>query len=297
MTRWRDASAFALALLHVSCIDTGQHELSIPLRVGGSSPEPVAGANGWSIVLHEAALAFGPLYLCAGYQAGSLCESARAEWTDSAVVDALDSNAFEVGQLTGVSGPVRSWMYDLGITSLLTQQRPEVLSAASSLGGNSVRISGVATKGTRTLPFAIAMPVQQDEMTEIGASVVRKSTADVFEHRLTDKDQALTVRFDAAPWVREIDFESLVEDGACMADGAPLVCAENVELRCDESGAIATRRDCGQMNQTCIRAQGCVDHVELDPDSQGFRAVKGAIVAGARPSFEWMNEQEREKEP
>jgi len=252
---------------------------------------PIVGANGWSIELHQAQLAFGPLYLCAGYQAGSLCETARAEWTDSAVVDALDPNALEVGQLTGVSGPIRSWMFDLGITSLLTQQRPEVLSAASSLGGNSVRISGVAVKGSRSLPFAIAMPIQQDEMTEIGASVVRKSTADVFEHRLSDKDQGLTVRFDATPWVREIDFEALVDDSTCVGGGAPLACAGNLEFSCDASGAISAQRDCEALNQTCIRALGCVDRAELGPDSQGFRAVRSAIVAGARPSFEWTNEQ------
>jgi hypothetical protein len=289
---------FALSLAHASCIDTGQQDVAIPLWVSGSSTTNTVSSTGdWAIELEQAQVAFGPLYLCAGYQAGALCDTARVEWVESVVVDALDPAPHEAGQLTGVSGVVRSWMYDLGITSLLTQQRPEALSAANSLGGNSVRIAGVAVKGARRVPFAIAMPVQQEEATEIGVSVVRKSTTEVFEHEIRGDEQALTVRFDAAPWVREIDFESLVEDASCMATGAPRVCAGNVELTCDASGATIVQRDCGQTNQTCVRAQGCVERVSFSPESQGFRAVKAALVAGARPSFEWMFAEEKEKEP
>lgn len=230
------AVAGLLVTLASGCLDTGRERVSLPLRVAGVTPSPVAGAAGWTITLDGAELAFGPLYLCAGEQAGALCDTARLEWTGSALVDALDPEPRVAGALEGVSGPVRSWMYDLGITSLLTQQRPTALAAAIELGENSVRLSGVARRDERALPFSLVLPIQQDEATELGACVVRKSASDPFEHEVAGDDTALTVRFDPAPWVREIDFDALAEDAL---------------------------------------------------DDQAQRAVRNAIVAGARPSFEW----------
>jgi hypothetical protein len=218
------------------CLDTGRERVSIPLRVAGVAPTAVAGAGGWTITLASAELAFGPLYLCAGEQAGALCETARLEWTESIVVDALDPEPRVAGALQGVSGPVRSWMYDLGITSLLTQQRPAALAAALELGENSVRLSGVARRAERELPFELALPIQQDEAAELGACVVRKSTSDPFVHEITGDEIALTVRFDPRPWLLEVDIDALTEDPA---------------------------------------------------SAQAKRALRNALVAGARPSFEW----------
>jgi hypothetical protein len=251
----RETWAFVLAAIAVtSCVDTGQTQVSIPIRLAGASTAaPVSGANGWSIELSRADLAFGPLYLCPGYQAGSLCDTARIEWIDTAVVDALDPEPHDAGVLDGVTGPVRSWMYDLGIASLLTQQRPAVLAAAEALGGNSVRLEGVASKGTQALPFLVELPIQQEEATEIGVSIVRKSGSDRFEHDITGAETALTVRFDPGPWIRDIDFEALIQNDACSQDGG----------------------------------MGCVERVTFGAESQGYRAVKNALVAGERPSFEW----------
>ena len=236
------AIGVALLLSSAGCLDTGQERATIPLRVAGTLPEePVAGVNGWSIELSRADLAFGPLYLCAGSRAGALCETARLEWVDSAVVNVLAAEDREVGALHGVTGTVRSWMYDLGITSLLTQQRPVSLSASEELAGNSVILEGVARKEQLAIPFLFEIPIQQE--TEIGVSVVRKSGSDRFDHEVTGEEPALTLRFDARPWVRDIDFESIVESG---------------ELR-------------------------------FAPDSQGYRALENAIVAGEPPAFEWSD--------
>ena len=60
--------AMAVALT-TSCIDTGQERVTMPLRLAGTPPTaPSAALNGWSVELARADLAFGPLYLCAGYQ-------------------------------------------------------------------------------------------------------------------------------------------------------------------------------------------------------------------------------------
>ena len=77
-----------------------------------------------SVTIDRADLAFGPLYLCAGATAGDLCDTARFEWLDSAVVDTTLSDPVKVGELSGVTGTVRSWMYDLGLSSQLTREAP-----------------------------------------------------------------------------------------------------------------------------------------------------------------------------
>ena len=290
MTRRTCVFAFVLAGAATSCVDTGQDQASIPIRLAGASvADPVDGANGWTIELNEAELAFGPLYLCSGYQAGSLCQTARMEWLESAVINTLDPEPHDAGLLDGVTGPVRSWMYDLGITSLLTQQRPEVLFAAEALGGNSVRIEGVARKGPHAIPFPNEIPIQQEEATQIGVSVVRKSGSDRFEHDVRGDEVALTVRFNPGPWVRDIDFETLVENGTCAAGGPTLACAGTTELTCSATGTVDAERDCTASGLACLRGIGCIDRAHFLPESQGYRAVKSALVAGARPTFEWSN--------
>jgi hypothetical protein len=228
-------------LVATGCIETLGSRIELPLELAGSAAsEPFAGQGGWTIELTRAELAFGPLYLCGGAQAGSLCDTARLEWLGSAVIDALNPEPQAAGQLEGETGFVRSFMYDLGITSLLTLQEPLPLDAAIALGGNSVRLEGVA-RATEDLPFLFEIAIQQQEQTEIGVSVVRQSGAEGFEHDVSRRDAGLIVRFDPRPWLQSVDFQGALESGAAFA-----------------------------------------------PGTQGYRAVNGAIVAGARPSFEWL---------
>jgi hypothetical protein len=230
-----------LFVLCAGCIDTSQRPIDLPLRLVGTAPTDPLFVGDWTVTLTEARLAFGPLYLCAGVQAGTLCETARAEWLGSAVVDTLSETEIEAGRLRGVSGPVRSYMYDLGITSLLTQQSPLVLDAAAALGGSSLVLRGTAIRGTDTVRFGIDLPVHQEAGTEIGVSVVRKSGSDPFSYELTGGESGLTLRFDARAWVSQIDF-------AALPPGLP---------------------------------------VSFTEGTQGYRAIRGALVAGARPRFEW----------
>ena len=121
MTRglWRLTLVICLALC--GCGEQQQQRVSIPLYVAGTTlSKPVEARGGVRLNISRAELAFGALYLCAGASAGDLCESARLEWLGSALIDTLDASPQEVGALTGVTGPVRSWMYDLGLSSQLT---------------------------------------------------------------------------------------------------------------------------------------------------------------------------------
>ena len=252
MTSW--ATRFGLTAtvcLGLACIDTGQERVVIPLQVAGTAlDEPIEGRDGFLIELTQAELAFGPFYVCAGALAGDNCQTARLEWLGSVVVDALDPSLLDAGWLSGVSGPVRSAMYDLGITSLLSMPAPVELAAAEALEGNSVRLSGRASRDAESLVFDFGLPIRQGADSEIGVSVVRISAAPDLVHEVTGAERSLLVRFDPRPWVRDIDFAAAT--GRTPADGDP--------------------------------------SISVGPDSQAQRAVRAALLAGQRPSFEWIGD-------
>lgn len=215
------AGLLVTPLMQLGCIDTGQSRVSVQLEVAGTALDgAVAGRDGFLIELTSAELAFGPFYLCAGALAGDNCDVARLEWLDSVVVNVLEPAAASAGALSGVSGPVRSAMYDLGIASLLTEPEPIQLAAAEALSGNSVRLAGVAARDAETLSFEIELPIQLGGDSEIGVSMVRVSSAASLVRDVRGDEQALLVRFDARPWVRDIDFQSALasapESGALL---------------------------------------------------------------------------------
>jgi len=196
-----------------ACVNTGQERVDVSLSAVGSD---VAGGftvdTDWQVTLDNTQLAFGPLYLCAGSQAGALCETARAEWTDSAVIDVLDPTVLPLGTMNALTGPVRSWMYDLGVASLLTQQQPVLLDAANELGGNSLRMTGTATRGGDSIAFSVELVIQQDQDTEAGVSVVRSAPSDDFDHDVVGGGETLVIAFDPRTWLSEVDFDQLCDE-------------------------------------------------------------------------------------
>jgi hypothetical protein len=238
-----------LGLLVGACADTGGNDTSFPLYVAGVDVSESFTATGdVPVVLERADLAFGPLYLCAGTRAGQLCETARVEWLDSVVVSATSPDALLAGNLTGVSGPVRSFMYDLGITSLLTTTEPLVLPAAEALGGNSLNVEGTANVDGVALPFRAEIRIAQASETEVGVPVVLGSTTEA--HQVTDQERGLLIEFDPRVWVRGVDFRALAQSAAC----APSTTSERCEIK---------------------------------SETQAFRTLHNAVVSGERPRFEW----------
>lgn len=205
----------------VGCAENASVAIALPLQVAGTTIDaPFDGRDGWQVSLSRADVAFGPLYLCSGAQAGELCDTARAEWLGSAVIDALDDTPRRAGALEGTSGVARSWMYDHGIHSLYTQPEPVVLDAAQALDGHSLIIEGTATRDATTVSFRARIAIRQEEETEIGIPVVRKSTSDVFEHDIRGDEAYLEVRFDARPWLSDVDFAA-IEDETLDEDSQP----------------------------------------------------------------------------
>jgi hypothetical protein len=236
----------------VGCGATGQERVELDLYLAGGDGTVVQTRDGAELMLTRAELAFGPLYLCPGNQAGELCDTARLEWLDSSLIDLLDADWKRAGRLEGVSGPVRSWMYDLGLPSTLTSQQPLLSSAAEKLGGVSLRVAGSALVDSVEVAFELSLVVRQGVDTERGVPVIRKSNSDRFRHDVGANDTSLALRFEPLPWFEGIDFATLVE------------------RECD--GAMPS---------------GCPDVLVVPEDSQTGRSVFGAITAGTRPEFEW----------
>ena len=201
-------------------------------------------------------------------------------------MNALDGVPQPVGKLSGVTGTVRSWMYDLGISSQLTRNDPFILDAAKELGGSSIVIEGRAQIDEIELPFTASISVQQTDDTEQGVPVVRKGLSDVFLHEVTLKKEMLTIRFNPTDWVNDIDFSTYVKRDTCSMDSPNIICNGTQESICD--GEIEmSQRDCADLGQICLPKQGCSDQLEIEVDSQPYRAIRNALLSGVRPDFIW----------
>jgi hypothetical protein len=282
----RSIIAFALCLC--ACVDTGQERVAVPLYLAGSDLSgPLTAAGGSELSVERAELAFGPLYLCAGNTAGELCETARLEFLDSHVIDLTRATPAYAGELRGVSGPVHSFMYDLGISSQLTRDDPYTLAAARELDGASFRIEGSALLDAVRVPFSAALAIEQSEGTEPGVPVIRKSSSERFSHDVASDEAGVLIRFDAAAWLRSVDLRGYLEDSTCSAGGPERVCAQQFEQSCASDGSLVSRRDCSALGQVCLAATGCAAALSFEPDSEPYRALRNALLAGARPIFEW----------
>ncbi len=276
----------------MSCIEAQQDSVQIPLFVAGRDVSAPVEAQSATVRIERADVAFGTLFLCAGATAGDLCDAARFQWLDSAVVNAADPNPTRVGELRGVTGVVRSYMYDLGLSSQLTQRDPFVLDAARELEGFSVVLEGRADIEAREIPFRATIPIQQGDNAELGVPVVRSNVDDEFRRDVQADESGLVVRFDPAPWVQRAPLSQLVEDGSCSEGGPRVVCAQNMEQQCDRQGDVTSSQDCAAAGQVCLAGIGCADEALIAPDADEplatiFRSLRNAIEAGARPAFEW----------
>jgi hypothetical protein len=199
-------------LLFAACNDTGQEFVTYPIVAAGVSPGPFA-AGDWQVTLTRAQVGLGPLYFCATSGASaSLCPVALAELTDTVTVDALATTAQPLGDVHGVTGPIRSMTFDYAITWLTTETSAKPKSGAP--GGHSARFEGTATKGSETVHFVAdvdVVPRYQGSRAVEGARVM----ADV-----VDDHVEVDVVVDPRDWWKNVDFDALAAQG-----GDPVVVA------------------------------------------------------------------------
>lgn len=206
----------ALALL--GCAETGRTYVEIPLHGQGVADEPFDAGADWSVELERADVAFGPLWLCSTESASpEHCESAILELTESVTIDALDPEARLLATTHGITGTVRSAMWDYGITWLPAAPRARPTEGAPD--GHSARFAGTAAHPDgRTFAFACDLdlpPIMQ------GAILVRGRRIE--RHTIASSDDALVVRVDPRAWWSRVDLDRLASRAAAGED--PVVIA------------------------------------------------------------------------
>jgi hypothetical protein len=197
------------------CDNTGRSYVEVPFRARGEMRAPFD-VNDWSVELDRADLALGPLYLCATESASpEFCDAATLEMLETVTIDALDPMPRELATLRGITGTVRSAMWDYGVSWLGTASRPRVNPGAPD--GHSAVFSGVATHvDGRRFEFECALDVPPIMP---GALVIRGQRIEA--HSISIGGEMLTLAFEPSAWIRRLDFERLAD--RAMAGENPVV--------------------------------------------------------------------------
>lgn len=214
--RWRALRpmAFVSALACASCLESPVSTVSYEAVAAGGDSSTVAGS--WTIRLTRAELAFGPVYFCAAQSGSStLCDSAVAEITQVARIDALDDSRFEqpLGTVRGFTGRLQSASYDWGISWFPTSPSPTPARAAPL--GHSVRLEGTAERGAVRISFTANVDVVPQYQGQTAVPTARVD-ADI-----TSPDHRLVVTFHPARWMRQVDFDAVAASGRSHIDIEP----------------------------------------------------------------------------
>jgi hypothetical protein len=194
----------ALAAALGGCADTGQEPVTLAASGTGTAAAPIS-VGAYTITLTRADVGFGPAYFCAGFNAdGDQCATAVVELRRTVAIDALDPTAQDLGGLDGVTGTVRSAMYDWGVSWALTRDGPAANPGAPE--GHSLIIAGTATGPTATFAFSAAVDALP---AAIGAPTMR---AQHTMAEITGDDVAVAVHVDPSAWLAQIPFADL-DDG------------------------------------------------------------------------------------
>ena len=190
-------------VLVAACGSTGAEPFHYPMVATGAPAEAFA-VGDWQVTLTRADVAVGPVYLCTTAAASpDLCAVAIGEFTDIAVIDALDPAAQPLGDIEARPGDVRSAMLDYGISWFTTQTSPAPLGDLE----HSARITGTAVLGDMSLGFDATVDVTPP---------MRGSLALVGLHAVTDapdEDSRLELQVDVRGWLTSVDFDALAQTG------------------------------------------------------------------------------------
>jgi len=207
-----------LAMLASGCVESGRTHVAIPVHGAGVASRTFD-VGGVTVTLDDARIAWGPAYFCTtSFADVDLCPTALAEVRNAAPIDVLDDTPQLVGELDGISGTARSAMFDYGITWLLpaTAARPD-LGAVD--GAHSAHFAGSAEHGGVTTRFVVDVDMVPSNS---GVSAAHGVPA---VHTLSDRPDALVVRFDPAAILAQADFTELE-----TMPGDPVVVPESSSL-------------------------------------------------------------------
>jgi hypothetical protein len=187
-----------LASLCGGCGDTGQVRVTYPVGAVGKPATFTSGA--WQVTLDVGRLGIGPLYLCATAAASEdLCPVAVNELLQTVEIDALSPASQPLGMVVGVTGAVKSAMFDYGINWFATQ----AVARASTSFGHSAHFEGRAERAGVTRRFIIDVDVRpqyQGSLAVNGAPAVQE---------IVDPPAPLRLEVDPASIWAQVDFDEL----------------------------------------------------------------------------------------
>lgn len=197
------ALATLLGLTTSGCIEAPQSEVSYTAEARSTLATSFV-VGDVTVKLTRADLAFGPVYFCAA-NAGSAvsCKSSLAESTDVTRIDLLTPSA-PLGRVRGYTGSIRSASYDLGLHWFDTSFSIESSPAAPE--GHSMVFEGtLARAGESAVPFRFSVDVVPQYKGQ-RAVPTGEAVADV-----TDANQKLVISFEPEVWLRQVDFDAVLE--------------------------------------------------------------------------------------
>jgi hypothetical protein len=209
---------FLGAALSPSCVTYGRTQVAVPVHGAGTGVRSFT-VGDFVITLESARIAWGPAYFCTTPFADvDLCPTALAEVRSAATIDALDETPQLIGELRGISGTVRSAMFDYGITWLLPSASAAPDPGAVD-GQHSAHFAGSAEQGGVTTRFVLDV-----DMVPRNSGVSAAHGVPTM-HTLSEAADALVVRFDPSAIFADADFSQLDAMGA-----DPVVVDESSEI-------------------------------------------------------------------
>ena len=206
----------ALACFSVSgCEDTGRARIEVLLE-GAGTGEVTLSRGDATLTLTRADVSFGPIYFCASAGAeAELCGAALLEHTETETLEALSAEPESFGELRGITGSVRSALYDYGISWLATSQSPAPNPGAAK--DHSAVIEGVVERTGQRVEFLaqIDLPPRSRGTLAMNGQATR--------HELTERTARLRVIANPVRWFERVDLDELL---ASAGDGdGPLAIA------------------------------------------------------------------------
>jgi hypothetical protein len=188
-----------------ACGDTGQRRIAFPITVEGTAAESIV-VGGYEVVVEEARVAFGPVYLCATAIAGlENCSEAIAEHLGTTSFDALSVEPVMMGQMHALVGTtVLSGMWDYGRSWRLSERAPRPSPDAVDGAHSAILVVRTSRDGV-TRRYRMVLDVDGGTQPS-GSTAARARLAD---HLLVHDEPGLRVRFDPTLWASMIDYAAL----------------------------------------------------------------------------------------
>ncbi len=203
--------SFAItAASFAACASTPGRAISLTLFAQGEGGASFTTRTGWDVVLTEARLAIGPVYVLApratallrllsiptAYAHGGADEYAtlgiRCEWLDQVSLDLLATQPTLLGMGAGSAGPIGDAEVDID---------PPGPSIAAPTHGHQAWVAGTATMGGTSIPFEGGL--------DIADLTIARRVQGIPASGSVDEGSTITVVVHVRSWVDEMHFDRL----------------------------------------------------------------------------------------